>query len=250
MNINELPKWALPLVTGVAGLAVGGVVGYFVGKREVVHKTERYTYIPGQLELDFDKDYHADVVLAPEVDLGVEAPKIPPGARVVNNGVVVETVERESIPPKPEPEEFIYTEVFPGVDGVPNWDYDKEIAARRPHIPYVIHRDEFFGQEMGYDQVQWTWYQGDETMADQVTDRAVYEWNEHLELIEGVFNLTLLFGHGSGDPHLVYMRSEERNMEYEILLDPGKYSDTDVGSTIRHSEDREHLIRFRLSDED
>jgi hypothetical protein len=33
----------------------------------------------------------------------------------------------------------------------------------------------------------------------------------------------LVFGHGSGDPNVVYIRNEKLQAEYEVLRDPGSY---------------------------
>lgn len=118
------------------------------------------------------------------------------------------------------------------------WDYEFERSTRTKEVPYIIHADEFSGDEMGYEsQTTLTWYEGDHILTDS-NDVPIY--NPHTVVGE------LRFGHGSGDPSVVYIRNERLEAEYEVLLDPGSYevivlggaSDIEAeyeGSDLRHS---------------
>ncbi len=46
----------------------------------------------------------------------------------------------------------------------------------------------------------------------------------------------LLFGHGSGDPNVVHIRNDSRKSEYEILYDPGLYSQDVLGLEIEDNQ--------------
>lgn len=95
------------------------------------------------------------------------------------------------------------------------WNYELELQTRTTTAPYVIHRDEFYAEELGYEQTTMTYYAGDDIMADQ-EDAPVYNYS----LVVG----PLLFGHGSGDPNVFHVRNDKRKEEYEIIVDDGHFS--------------------------
>jgi hypothetical protein len=56
----------------------------------------------------------------------------------------------------------------------------------------------------------------------------------------------LKFGHGSGDPNVVYIRNDKRQSEYEVVHDPGLYSVEVLGLEIEHNtrtQDLRHANR-------
>lgn len=104
-----------------------------------------------------------------------------------------------------------------------SWDYELERQNRTKETPYVIHADEFQTDEMGWDsQTTLTWYAGDEILTDS-HDVPIY--NPHTVVGE------LRFGHGSGDPNVVYVRNERLEAEYEVLRDMGSYEIIVLGGT-------------------
>lgn len=112
-----------------------------------------------------------------------------------------------------EPEDTtVYVNVFKSSDD--QWDYEAELAVRQENAPYVIHRDEFLLEEMGYEQTTVTYYAGDDIMTD-VNDVPIYN--------HGVLISPLKFGHGSGDQNVVYIRNESLELEWEVLLHTGRY---------------------------
>lgn len=141
-----------------------------------------------------------------------------------------------------EPRPPVRVNVFAGSDS--DWDYESELSTRSPNAPYVIHADEFIGDEMGYKQTTVTYYAGDDIMAD-VDDTPIYG---HRQMMGD-----LKFGHGSKDPNVVYIRSEPLRMEWEVLRHAGKFGEEVLGlqaeeemeDEIRHS----HPVRkFRITD--
>jgi hypothetical protein len=122
------------------------------------------------------------------------------------------------------------------------WDYEVELANRSPEKPYIIHRDEYFSDEMGYSQTTITWYDGDHILCDE-DDAPIY----NPEKIVG----ELKFGHGSNDPNVVYIRNEVLGAEYEVLFDGGHYLVEVLGQHIDDelaAEDLKHakgVLRFR-----
>lgn len=95
------------------------------------------------------------------------------------------------------------------------WNYEAELASRNPSEPYVIHRDEFFANEKDYFQGTLTYYGGDDILVDE-DNQPIYN---HSSIIGD-----MLFGKGSGDPNVFYVRNDKRKAEFEICHDPGMYA--------------------------
>lgn len=131
----------------------------------------------------------------------------------------------EEVVVEPENTE-VYVNVFKSSDD--QWDYEAELAVRNENAPYVIHRDEFVLEEMGYEQTTVTYYAGDDIMTD-VNDVPIYN---HASMIH-----PLKFGHGSGDQNVVYIRNESLELEWEVLLHNGRYAVEVLGLEVeRHYE--------------
>jgi hypothetical protein len=152
--------------------------------------------------------------------------------------------ELEKMPESvPEPEEEPDTaNVFDRADPNDVWDWEKEKASRSPEAPYILHQDEYLNDQSGYVQKVLTYYAGDDILTDE-SDTPIYN---HHEIVG-----ELVFGHGSNDSRVVYVRNEMHRGEYEILLDNGHYAQEILGlqaeaqieSELRHSE-----YRFRADD--
>lgn len=129
-----------------------------------------------------------------------------------------------------------------------HWDYEAERSNRKAGEPYVIHVDEYMNDEMNYEnQSTLTWYEKDQILTDS-HDKPIYNATETVG--------ELKFGHGSGDPNVVFVRNERTKAEYEILRDPGSYTETVMGEEIEseyESADLTHMNaprRMRRSDRD
>lgn len=141
--------------------------------------------------------------------------------------------------------EVVTTNVF---DAPPDeWDYKAEIFHRaqlEPDTPYVINQEEFAENEGGYEQGTLAYYAGCGTLTD--------EKDQPITNTEDVLgdDIPDLFGHGSGSPHIVFVRSDKLQMDWEIVKSEGTYN-TDVlgfkeeGPSLRHSMQR----RRRSADE-
>lgn len=128
------------------------------------------------------------------------------------------------------------------VNSEEEFNYDEEIKQRDPAIPYVVSKEEFFLNEEEFDQVQYTYYLGDSTVADE-TDKSV----DDTDTVLGDNNL-MLFGHGSGDRHIVYIRNENLKLDFEVVLSKGSFAKEVLGF-IKHGDRRPEIRRFRGDDE-
>lgn len=135
-------------------------------------------------------------------------------------------------------EEYIRSNVFEQtIDG---WNYADAIATRSPDRPYVIHRDEFWNEEKGYDQSTLNYYAGDDIMTDS-DDTPIYNYQNTVG--------ELLFGLGSGDKNVFFVRNEKLKSEYEIIRDMDSFSSVVLGMDLDGRSDLKHSTRkFRLDE--
>jgi hypothetical protein len=109
-----------------------------------------------------------------------------------------------------------------------NFDLQEEKAIRDRSRPYVIAKGEFLETFDNFEQLNLTYYSGDSTLADD-KDQPIPNVGE----VVGDDNIQR-FGHGSGDPSVVYVRNEAKEMDFEVLWSPGKYAHEVLG--FEHAE--------------
>lgn len=203
-DVNVSPT-AIGILVGIASFGVGIGVGYLLGKRnkDVVYRTVQAENTGATTTVTYDYSYSEDVVTT---DATIDEEVIETAIQAEYEEVVQESrmVPEERLPVN------IWSETSDGI-----WDYELELSNRNPTDPYVIHQDEFMADEMDFRQSTITYYQGDDIMADE-HDTPIYNYHN----VVG----DLKFGHGSKDPHVVYVRNEAMRMEWEILLHTGKFS--------------------------
>lgn len=129
-----------------------------------------------------------------------------------------------------------------------DWDYTAEVADRElnPEIPYTISFHEFNENPVGHEQTTMTYYALDDTLADS-QDKPV----DNTDYVVGDDNLNR-FGHGSGDPNVVYIRNEKIDMDFEIVRSNGSYQKEVIGSdpdtTLQHSRRRSNRQSWRADE--
>lgn len=85
--------------------------------------------------------------------------------------------------------------------------------------PYIMSYEEFADPPVGHQQITVTFYAADKVLTDD-QDQPV----PNHTLITGEFS-ALSFGGVSKDPHVLYIRNEERDIDFEIILNAGSYAD-------------------------
>jgi hypothetical protein len=145
--------------------------------------------------------------------------------------------------PEAEPEEEVDGEVEvvdSRWDYRDTWDYDREVRNRSREIPFVLHKDEFDAEEDA-TQVTVTYFEGDDVLVDE-KDEVITKKDE----VVGMDNLSQ-FGHGSGDPNVVYVRNAHLGVDYEILRHKGHYAKEVLGleeESLEHSARPRRRMRF------
>lgn len=226
------------LLTGYAiGMACGVVTGYFIANRRWQTKYQQLE-METREEIRKIRDHYHNKEKAAQV-------KRPLEEMVETLGYVnSEAVEEKSLVVEVPPPE-VAVNVFTQTQSEEGWDYEREMDKRSPDTPYIIHKDEFMENVPEHTQITVTWYSGDDVIADEA-DRPIPDVEDRM----GVANLEKM-GYGSGDPNVLYVRSERFGIDYEILLTQASYEVEVLGyddSDLSHSDERSR--RSRRFDDD
>jgi len=249
-------EWVIPAAVGVTSFASGVSVGYFLILRKFRKETEQVNREIEELEsetvkLDFERteitrEFNFMVQQCARVlrDLKEQMAVLDSHDDQDDYSILL---AKSNHPSFVEPDTTGEIDVEDNVVNIfseedSDWDYEVELAQRDPDTPYIIHRDEYFGDEMDCTQTTITYYAGDNILCDE-RDTPIY----NPEKIVG----HLIFGHGSNDPNVVYVRNEKLQAEYEVLLDHGHYQVEILGQQIDEelaAQDLKHshsVLKFR-----
>lgn len=127
------------------------------------------------------------------------------------------------------------------MDPADGWDYEAELANRGTTAPYVINIDEQ-GEQQGFTESTWTYYEGDDVICD-ARDKVVDDWRAVIG--EDFQNK---FGHGSGDPNVVYIRNPVLLVEIELCRSPNSYAEEVHG--LKHSDETVRYPRRKSFDDE
>ena len=240
MDIQEIVnnRWVQAGAIGVASFAAGTGVGYILAKKRAQIAIDEILSIVDDVmaeeEIETDEvEYEMEDVTVPE-EITIPDTLVEDIRKESDLSEIVETTI-ELIDEEIEEIESVF-------DGnTEDWNYEDELAKRTPDAPYIIHQDEYLHDELGYTQTTLTYYSGDDILTDE-QDAPVYN---HGDVVG-----ELIFGHGSNDRNVVYVRNQKLEAEYEILLFDGSFELEVLGFNAEDGRDSlEHsLTRFRDSD--
>lgn len=157
--------------------------------------------------------------------------------------VTVDDTEKTLLMEEPEEVELVQTVNLFGTGDHDFWDEEKEAAKRVDGEPYVIPVAVFFENEYEWTQEVLTYYQGDDVVSDQA-DQVIESYHRVIGNLE--------FGHGSGDPNVVYVRNPSLKREWEVLLHTGKYEEEVLGLSVEkeyQSSDFKHSVDRKFRDD-
>lgn len=232
---EETPKWhpaVLPVVVGIVSFGLGVVVGRYLRRsaktisKASQEELDKISASLAEMRAEREAKAIAEVVAMEEAEELPQPVEIDETTDSVKGFISSKAPER--IKPTPPTEaDVVRQSIFAKNDS--DWDYQAELKSRDSTAPYVIHKDEFWSNEMGFHQSTLTYYDGDDILADE-EDTPVYNH-------DGVVG-PLKFGHGSGDEKVVYIRNEARRAEYEVIKDQGLFSEQVLGL---HIEDNDRV---------
>lgn len=231
----------VPAAVGVLCLGGGLALGYILGRRaewkiiQAEREAEEVAKINNELEELRARRREREAISEANHPAGQEPEVVNDGKAFVDQivGKRSETVIIEPIVEEKDEPAVIRQSVFAQSDDT--WNYDKEVLGRNDGTPYVIHKDEFYANELDFNQRSFTYFAGDNIMVDE-DEVPIYNY-------ERVVGDELKFGHGSGDPKVVYIRSMKAHSEYEIMRHEGLYAveiaglnaDDEDNASIQHS---------------
>lgn len=252
--------WAIPVAVGIASFASGLGLGFFVGKnRSIQNETE---------DLDFDTIVisefpKSNAEVAEELGVSESTHRELPEeettqAPLVESKVVIESQDAITLGivttddlAKLRPHASTDEEIKADEDNAETlvsheqseieWDWEEELEKRTETAPYILREDEYWANELNFSQVSLTYFSLDDVLAD-IDDAPVYGY----ESLTG----PLLFGHGSKNPDMVYVRNHERKVEYEISRLEALYAVEVLGhelATQAESQELKHskVLKFR-----
>jgi len=260
MNTDTLRKAMVPAIAGIVGFSVGGAVGYIVANRKarraflhLVEESEQWSYDRRvsegvkAMEAYEGVQPHPGIVLEPEEkrhDVTAADARIPYYKIVPNNAerfienvdlgvdvTVEELVEALSDEAEKIKNAFTDSELYDVSDD--DWVWEDELNMRSDKTIYVITREEFDADDMGYRQSTVNWYEGDRMLADELGE-AIYNWTSHI-------GSELPFGHGSGDENVLLIRNENLHWEYCVTKNPGRFDQDVQGHAIELEYEEDDL---------
>ena len=251
--------------TALISLGIGAVSGFYYAQKRAEFK---YSEIAAT-EIAEAKDFYSRLnkkaqFSTPESaakNLGVSQETVKPNPkqekaveamiRYKGDGEVIEDVSKEM-------EEPVFTQnIFEEAQlhAEDDFDYAEEQKVRDedPSLPYVVSLEEYMENESDHHQVSLTFFAGDDVLTDE-KDQPI----DDVEHTIGETSLTR-FGRGSKDSKIVYVRNDKIDLDFEVILSKGSYTEEVMGflkhSDVQGSRQRENFERrpknrrFRDSDE-
>ena len=216
---------------GVGGLCLGVAIGFFFGYRWNKEKIRAEAFKKSEEEDEKIREFYQQ-----QAPMKVVEPK-PSLDDVVEERGYVEA-PRPTRPPVPVQEPFVAPVLPPrdftsgGIakrhvdrekDKNEGWDYGVELSKRTNNRPYIIHQDEFAQREEGYSQVTFSYYAADGVLTDE--DESPVDNPDEAVGLDNLGN----FGHGADDYHVLYIRNDRLEIDYEVCLLAASYGETVQG---------------------
>lgn len=245
MRLQWKNEWTTPSVVGVISFGVGVAIGYALNSRKykkleatidamkegIISSTGELesTFVQATFKMDEDKEKVNSMIQ----QVGHVIGKFKMDGQEFLAQYAKDVKERLDDPTGLEFHEDTAT-LHTGPDD--DWNYADEMRTRTSDAPYILNVDEYMEDERDYRQSTLTYYRGDNVLTDEL-DVPIY----NIEKIVG----RLEFGRGSRDPSIVYIRNEQLEAEYEVLLDFGYYQVQVLGQDVEdqlNSGDVKHSL--------
>lgn len=230
---------------GAFGTCIGAAAGYFIATRRTARTADEIADVvveafSNQLELDF-ANAAAQMVKDPPSHVRV-VEKFVAGQKAMNEVVLGADGRPIDKAPSESLDELDEVEEIEAAARVPEWNQEEEESERTPHAPYIISHDEFHNNPTPHRQTTLEYYAGDDVLCDE-KQQPIHR--------QAVVVGKLVFGHGSQDPNVVYIRNEELDAEYEVIRHEGTYQGEVLGifaeeeaeqADLKHSQ---RIAKFR-----
>jgi hypothetical protein len=213
---------------GAVGVVTGATITYLVSRKVLRAKYEKIAVEEiAQAKEFYGTLYKKERFETPEstVDTLIPHRSVKEAAKSLlryQGAVEEEGVEEEIVAEEEEVAVNVFLQDRTPVD-------DVETEDRNPDRPYVISEREYMENEDNFRQVTFTYYAGDDVLADAGDKDIPYP-----DPVVGEQNLQR-FGDGTEDQNTVFIRNERLSTDYEIVRSDGKYAHEVLG--LQHSAD-------------
>jgi len=221
---------------GAGGICIGIGIGFLLGQRWRKEQSRKEAFQESEKEIEEIREHFfaqraekVEPTLKPDLDEVVQERGY--------STMEVETEERPLPPPVP-----VYPpSTTPGVprtegaskDKYDGWNYPFELSQRNWRAPHIIHQDEFASNENDFPQTTYTFYEGDNILAD--TDESILENPESHVGPKALHS----FGHGTDDFNIVYVRNPQLGLDIEVIRHTGTYAEEVQGLEREHESETE-----------
>lgn len=238
------------LSTAALGFVVGGVVGTFITRRMMIdsfldqidtweHDSKMKKLQDRFNRVDFTKPEHkhwSPEAKQPDPRMTHEQFNEERSLRIINGeGKDAEAIEQAEREMREAIERRAAARHHTFDTPTDDWDYEKELTTRENKEVYVIHRDEYIEDAMGYHQSTIEFYVQDAVMTDAL-QHPIHNYTDFVghEALD-------MFGHGSGDNDVVYVRNDREKSEFEVLRNSGSYEVEVLGLEVEDQYAQEDL---------
>lgn len=120
----------------------------------------------------------------------------------------------------------------------PAWVQADEELERRNGVPFIISKEEYFENQWEFEEGQFVYYEGDDTLADSRDEPVLNQYEAvGVAALDGDH-----WGHGSEDPNIVYVCNEKMEMLFEIARSTKSFAEDvlgfvePTGKELKHSD--------------
>lgn len=235
--VRHLNPQALGYLAG--GLVIGVGIGFVLGQRWRKEQSRKEAFVESEKELEEIREHFLERRAEEKV-----TPEKPDLDKVVEEKGYGASFPEEPERPLPPPVPVYPASTTPGVprteaaskDKYDNWNYPFELSQRNWRAPHIIHQDEFASNETDNPQTTYTYYEGDNILAD--TDDSILENPENHVGPKALRS----FGHGTDDFNIVYVRNPQLNLDIEVVRNPGTYAEEVQGLEREHESETEEQL--------
>lgn len=227
----------------VTAFAAGAGAGFLFAKKKYENSFEEVIEREIREAKEFYKrTYKVDEFATPEAaveSLGVPDPLLEDATDALRT-YLGQDVPDEPEEPVEEEQEIIERNVFD--DSELKIDKDNRDKSR----PYVVDLDEFMENPHDHEQLQFTYFAGDNVLADE-KDKDIPDPDP----IVGNMNLMMFGASDPNEKHIVLIRNEKLNLDFEVAYSDKKYTHEVLGydEEIKHSDTGRRKQRPRWDDE-
>lgn len=208
-----------------ATFAGGVAAGYFIAQKRLTSEFDRVLAEQNAVAKEYYKLlYKTEEYSTPEKAAAALNVAFPEELEIVIPGEpAILPEDRQRAEEIVDEEEYNVGNVFEQ-EGAKDPGPDPDEPVRNAEYPYVISEGEWMLQERGFEQAQLTYYEGDNTLADDL--------DSMIPDIDGTIgdrNLNEFGKEHAPTPDVLFIRNEKLEMEFEIVKDPGTFSERVLG---------------------